>query len=77
MPAGATLGRAAGGPEDPGLYRTSLLVDKRLSRTHLRWEGPGRITWLRPDVRGAQGEAVVHAGEGLQPSAGTHLRGRA
>jgi len=49
---GETLGRHApvGGPE-AALYRDTPLTDRKLSRRHLAWEGPGRARLLRPGRR--------------------------
>jgi len=79
---GESLGRAASsdGPHH-GLYVATRLVDPYLSRRHLRWDGDGRITALRPlaRVRGGdacevQGSVPVRAGDILRLTDATSLR---
>lgn len=80
---GQTIGRAApeGGP-DVGLYGETALVDRRLSRQHLVWKGPGRIELRKRGVLERSGlERPIGAGDvRLEPrdrlrfGAGTWLR---
>lgn len=61
---GDVIGRCA--PDADGehaLYRDTLLEDRRLSRQHLRWQGPGRATLL----------ASADGGRALELPAGTRL----
>ncbi len=81
---GDTLGRTAEaeGPTH-GLYRGTHLWDRKLSRDHLRWIGPGRVALKRPAlrVRGgeelalAPGEHEVRLGDVLVLTPGTRLVG--
>lgn len=79
----ATIGRQApeGGP-DVGLFSETALVDRRLSRQHIVWKGPGRIELRRRGVLerngleralGAQ-ELRLEPRDRLRLGAGTWLR---
>ncbi len=80
---GQTIGRDA--PEeapDVGLYAETALVDRRLSRRHLTWLGPGRIelrrrgTLERTGLERAVGlqEFRLLPGDLLRLGTGTYLR---
>lgn len=79
---GDTVGRW-GDAEPPthALYADTAVTDRRLSRRHLRWEGPGRVTCLRRSSvrrnradRAVEGEIELLAGDVLVLSPGTRLR---
>lgn len=81
---GETIGRTAD-PEGPthALYRGTWLWDRKLSRDHLRWVGPGRIALKRPALRRrgadedqlAPGEHEIRMGDVLILTPGTRLVG--
>lgn len=83
--AGQVIGRWA--PVDGpacGLYRSTTVTDQTLSRTQLRWIGPGRVEIQRPGVRrGGRppwrlvpvGPLDIYVGDALFLTPGTAVRG--
>jgi hypothetical protein len=79
---GDVLGRYCDGVRVPlALYTDTLLVDRRLSRRHLKWIGGGRILAVRPlnirrgtnDLVVPGGETTVEAGDLVRLSRGTRF----
>lgn len=59
MAPGQTLGRwdpGSAAPPDHALYQDTRVVDRHLSKRHLIWLGPGRVTLLRPADRERWGQ---------------------
>ena len=80
---GETIGRwGDANPPTHALYADTAVTDRRLSRQHLRWDGPGNLycfkkAWRRRASRSevVEGELTLLQGDVLVLSPGTRLRG--